>query len=189
LTTAPAGLRVLLGPEEIEATVARLAEEISERFDDGLVLAGVLRGSVPFLADLARTLTIHTVVDFLAITPYAPGTGRVRLLKDLDVDVSDRDVVIIEDIVDTGLTSAFLRGEIARRSPRSVSICAFVDRPARRVVPVDIEFVGIEIPDEFVIGYGLDHQGRYRNLRLLAAADPVVLDRDPDAYVDHLYPA
>ncbi len=185
-TAAP---RVLLDNAEIEATVERLAEEISARFEHGLVLAGVLRGSVLFLADLVRAMSIHTVVDFLAITPYAPGTGRVRLLKDLDVDVTDRDVVIVEDIVDTGLTSAFLRGEIERRSPRSLSVCAFVDRPAHRVVPVEIDFVGTQIPDEYVIGYGLDHRGRYRNLRLLAAADTAVLDADPDAYVRHLYPA
>ena len=185
----PEGLSVLLDADGIDTTVNRLAAEISERYDDGVVLAGVLRGSVMFLADLVRALTIRPIVDFMAITPYAPGTGRVRLLKDLDLDVSGRQVVLVEDIVDTGLTSAFLRGELARRSPSSVAVCAFVDRPARRVVPVDIEHVGIEIPDEFVIGYGLDHQGRYRNLRMLATADLELLDTDPDAYVSTLYPA
>ena len=94
-----------------------------------------------------------------------------------------------EDIVDTGLTSAFLRGELLRRAPRSLSICTLVDRPARRVVPVEIDYVGIEIPDQFVIGYGLDHEGRYRNVRVLAAADPEILAADPDAYVGALYPA
>ena len=187
MTTAPPGLRVLLDRHEVDATVARLAEEISGRYTDGLVLAGVLRGSVMFLADLARALDIHTIIDFLAITPYAAGTGRVRLLKDLDIDISGRDVVLVEDIVDTGLTSAFLRAEIERRAPASLAICTFVDRPARRVVPVELDFVGLEIPDEYVIGYGLDHRGRYRNLRVLATADTGVLDADPDAYVAHLY--
>jgi hypoxanthine phosphoribosyltransferase len=183
------GFEILLGEDEIESTVLRLAGELSDRFEDGVVLAGVLRGSVPFLADLVRAMTIRPIIDFLAITPYVPNTGRVRMLKDLDIDIAGRDVVIIEDIVDTGLTTAFIHGELSRRSPRSVCVCTFVDRPARRVVPVELAHVGIEIPDRFVIGYGLDHEGRYRNLRVLAAADPDVLAADPDAYVGDLYPA
>ena len=168
--------------------VARLAVEISDRYESGVVMAAVLRGSVPFLADLVREMAINPIVDFLAISPYAPGTGRVRLMKDLDLDVTDRDVVIVEDIVDTGLTTAFLRAEVERRSPRSVAVCALLDRRARRVVPVDLEFIGLEIPDEYVIGFGLDHEGRYRNLRLIATADHDVLAADPDAYVNALYP-
>ena len=183
------GLEILLDRSEIDATVARIAAEISERHRDGVVLAGVLRGSVPFLADLVRAVTVRPFIDFLAITPYAPGTGRVRLLKDLDIDISGRDVVIVEDIVDTGLNSAFVHGELSRRGPRSLSICTLVDRRARRVVPVELTHVGLEIPDLFVIGYGLDHEGRYRNLRVLASADPEVLAADPDAYVEALYPA
>lgn len=183
------GLEILLDEDAIVATVERLAAELSEAFDDGVVLAGVLRGSVPFLSDLVRAMTIRPLIDFLAITPYTPNTGRVRMLKDLDIDIADREVVIVEDIVDTGLTTAFIHGELSRRSPRSVSVCTLVDRPARRVVPVELAHVGLEIPDRFVIGYGLDHRGRYRNLRVLAAADPEVLDADPDAYVATLYPA
>ncbi len=178
------GLEVIL-----DAIVSRLAGELSERHDDGVVLVAVLRGSVPFLADLVRAMTIHSVVDFVALTPYTPGTGRVRLLMDVSTDLADRDVVIVEDIVDTGLTSAFLLGELSRRGPRSLSICTFVDRPARRVVPIDLDHVGVEIPDKFVIGYGLDHQGRYRNLRVLATADTTILGEDPDAYVEALYGA
>ncbi len=183
------GLEILLDEEQIEATVARLAGELSDRFDDGVILAGVLRGSVPFLSDLVRAMTIRPLIDFLAITPYAPNTGRVRMLKDLDIDITDRDVVIVEDIVDTGLTTAFIHGELSRRAPRRVAVCTLVDRPVRRVVPVELDHVGIEIADRFVIGYGLDHEGRYRNLRVLAAADPEVLAADPDAYVGKLYPA
>ncbi len=183
------GLEILLDREGIEATVARIAEEIDERHEDGVVLAAVLRGSVPFLADLVRAMSVRPVIDFLAITPYAPGTGRVRLLKDLDIDITDRDVVVVEDIVDTGLNSAFVHGELSRREPRSLSFCTLVDRRARRVVPIELAHVGIEIPDRFVIGYGLDHEGRYRNLRVLAAADPEILAADPDAYVEALYPA
>lgn len=185
----PPGLEIVLDEPAIDAVVARLAAEVSAATGDGVVLAAVLRGSVPFLSDLARAMTVRPLVDFLAITPYAPNTGRVRLLKDLDIDIADRDVVIVEDIVDTGLTTAFLRGELERRGPRSLRVCAFVDRPARRVVPVPIDHVGVEIPDRFVVGYGLDHEGRYRNARVLATADPAVLAEDPDAYVETLYPA
>ncbi len=181
------GLRVVLDADAIDATVERLAGELSGRFDDGVVLAAVLRGSVPFLADLSRAMTIHSLIDFLAITKYERGTGRVRLLKDLDIDITGRDVVVVEDIVDTGLTSAFLRGELTRRSPRSLTFCTFVDRVPARVVPVELDHVGVEIPDEFVIGYGLDYRGRYRNVKVLAAVDTDVLSSDPDAYVDELY--
>ena len=186
---AASTLQILLNEEEIESTVARLAAELSERHSDGVVLAGVLRGVVPFLSDLVRAMTVRSLIDFVAITPYAPNTGRVRLLKDLDIDIAGRAVVIVEDIVDTGLTTAFIHGELSRRSPASVSVCTLVDRPARRVVPVVLDHVGIEIPDQFVIGYGLDFEGRYRNLRVLAAADAEVLAADPDAYVSELYPA
>ncbi|MFT5201522.1 MAG: hypoxanthine phosphoribosyltransferase [Candidatus Aldehydirespiratoraceae bacterium] len=183
------GLEILLEEHEINATVARLAAEVSAAHSDGLILAGILRGSVPFLSDLARALTVRPLIDFLAITPYAPNTGRVRMLKDLDIDVAGRDVVLVNDIVDTGLTTAFVKGELERRGPRSVKVCTFVDRPVRRVVPVGLDYVGIEISDHFVVGYGLDHEGRYRNARVLATADPEVLATDPDAYVDALYPA
>ena len=180
---------ILLDRGGIDAIVERLAGELSERHDDGVVMIGVLRGSVPFLADLVRSMTIATMVDFVALSPYTPGTGRVRLVMDASINIEGRDVVIVEDIVDTGLTSAFLLGEFERRQPRSLALCTLIDRPARRVVPVAIDHVGLEIEDRFVIGYGLDFKGRYRNARQLAAADPEVLDTDPDAYVAALYRA
>ncbi len=179
--------RVLLTAEEIDATVARLAAEMSARYHDGVVLIGVLRGSVPFLADLVRVMTVPVSVDFMAITPYTPGSGRVRLLKDLDLDIAGRDAVIVEDIVDTGLSTAFLRRELERRNPRSVAVCTLLDRRIRRVVPVEIDFAGTEVADAFVVGYGLDHEGRYRNLRLVAAADVELLADDPDVYVPVFY--
>ena len=184
---APPESRVLLDAEEIEAIVARLAAEMSARYPEGVVLIGVLRGSVPFLADLARAMTVPVSVDFMAITPYTPGSGRVRLLKDLDLDITGRDAVIVEDIVDTGLSTAFLRSELERRRPRSVSVCALLDRRIRRVVPVEIDFAGAEVSDSYVIGFGLDHEGRYRNLRLVAVADVELLAADPDAYVPVFY--
>ena len=179
--------RLLLNPEQIDAIVARLAAEMSARFRDGVVLIGVLRGSVPFLADLVRAMTVSVSVDFMAITPYTPDSGRVRLLKDLDLDIAGRDAVIVEDIVDTGLSTAFLRTELERRKPRSVAVCTLLDRRVRRVVPVEIDFAGLEVSDSFVIGFGLDHEGRYRNLRLVAVADVELLTADPDVYVPVFY--
>ena len=179
--------RIVLGPDDIDATVTRLARELDRDHGDGTVLVGVLRGSVPFLADLVRAVHFHPRVDFVAVTAYTPGAGRVRLLKDLDLDVGGRDVVIVHDIVDTGLTSAFLVSEVERRRPRSVEMCALLDRSVRRVVPVPIAHVGREVGDDYLVGYGLDHEGRYRNLHLVAAVDRAVLEDDPDAYVPLLY--
>ena len=183
----PAEPRVLLTAEQIDEIVARLGAEMSARYPDGVVLIGVLRGSVPFMADLARAMTVPVSVDFMAITPYTPNSGRVRLLKDLDLDIAGLDAVIVEDIVDTGLSTAFLRSELLRRRPRSVAVCTLLDRRIRRVVPVEIDFAGAEVSDSFVIGFGLDHEGRYRNLRLVAAADMELLADDPDAYVPVFY--
>jgi hypoxanthine phosphoribosyltransferase len=142
---------------------------------------------VPFLADLCRALTIKPEVDFLAVSAYAPGTGRVRIVKDLDVDLLGRDVVLVEDIVDTGLTLTYLLGELRLRAPRSLATCALLDKRARRIVPTPIEHVGFVIPDEFVLGYGLDFAGRYRNLDHVVAGDLEALRNDPNAHVEQLY--
>jgi hypoxanthine phosphoribosyltransferase len=187
-TDPPTPARVLIDRDELRAGVRRLGRQLSETYDDGVVLVPVLKGSLLFVADLVRSMTVDPTVDFLAITTYAQGTGRVRLVKDLDGDVAGRDVVLVEDIVDTGLTLAFLLGELGRRGPASLQVCTLLDRPAGRILPSPLRFVGFEIPDEFVIGYGLDYAGRYRNLDLVAAADPAILRSDPDAYVAQLYP-
>ena len=180
---------ILLDRAGIESTIARLAHELSEAHHDGLIMIGVLRGSVPFMADLVRAMTIRTQVDFVAVTPYSPGTGRVRLLMDTETNLEGRDVVVVEDIIDTGLTSAFLLGEFGRRSPRSLSLCTLVNRPVRRVVPVEIAHQGLSVGDQFVVGYGLDFDGRYRNVPVLAAGELDVLQQNPDAYVPALYGA
>ncbi len=179
--------RVLISAEELQSGVARLGREISAAYTDGVVLVAVLKGSVPFLADLVRCLSVAPEVDFLAISAYAEGTGRVRLLKDLDLDIAGRDVVLIEDVVDTGLTLTYLLGELARRGPRSLEVCALLDKTARRIVPTPVRFVGFRVEDEFLVGYGLDFAQRYRNLDLVLAADLDVLRGDPDAYVDDVY--
>ncbi len=151
------------------------------------MLVAVLKGSVPFLADLVRALPRSVLVDFMAISTYAPDSGRVRIVKDLDVDVFDRHVVLVEDIVDTGLTATYLLRELGLRAPRSLATCALLDKAVRRIVPVALEFRGFEIGDEFVLGYGLDFAGRYRNLPEVVAGDLEVLRRDPDAYVGDLF--
>jgi hypoxanthine phosphoribosyltransferase len=123
----------------------------------------------------------------LAISSYAPGTGRVRIVKDLEVDIAGRDVVLVEDIVDTGLTLTYILGELRRRGPSSLEVCALLDKTARRLVPVPVRFVGFAIPDVFALGYGLDWQGRYRNLDRLVAGDLATLRNDPDAHVEALF--
>lgn len=177
---------MVAGREALRAAVRRIGAELSVAYDDGVVLVSVLKGSVIFLADLVRAMTILPTVDFLAISKYAPGTGRVRIVKDLDVDVNGRDVVLVEDIVDTGLTATYLVNELRSRGPRSVELCALLDRPAQRIVPTSIRFRGLEVGDEFLLGYGLDWGERYRNLDRLVAGDPTALQGDPDAHVDEV---
>jgi hypoxanthine phosphoribosyltransferase len=152
-----------------------------------VVLVAVLKGSIPFLSDLVRRLTIVPVIDFMAISAYAPETGRVRIVKDLDMDISERDVVLVEDIVDTGLTLHYLLAELGRRNPRTLEACTLLDRTSRRIIPTPVRYRGFEIGDEFVLGYGLDFSQRYRNLDRVVLADVDVLREDPDAYVPSLY--
>lgn len=178
--------RVVITTGQLRAAVARLAAEISGAHAGGVVLAAVLKGSVLFLADLVRHLTVPAEVDFLAISPYAAGTGRVRLVKDLETDIAGRDVVLVEDIVDTGLTVSYLLGELERRGPRSLSACTLLDRAVRRIVPAPLRFVGFEVGDEYLVGYGLDYEERYRNLDLVAATDLVALRAGRHAPLDAL---
>jgi hypoxanthine phosphoribosyltransferase len=164
-----------------------VAAEISAAHVDGVVLVAVLKGSIPFLSDLVRRLTIVPVIDFMAISAYAPETGRVRIVKDLDMDISGRDVVLVEDIVDTGLTLHYLLAELGRRNPQSLEACTLLDRTTRRIIPTPVRYRGFEIGDEFVLGYGLDFSQRYRNLDRVVLGDVEVLREDPDAYVPSLY--
>jgi hypoxanthine phosphoribosyltransferase len=186
--------RVLLDREALRAVVGRLGREISLSYGGDrpaagdVVLVALLRGSVVFLADLVRALTIDCAVDFLAVSSYARGSGRIRLLKDLDIDIAGRDVVLVEDVVDTGLTLAYLLGELRQREPASLEVCTLIDKQSRRIVPVPLRFVGASIDDPFVLGYGLDMAGRYRNLDMIAAAPFEEVRADPDLLVADLYP-
>jgi hypoxanthine phosphoribosyltransferase len=176
-----------MGPEALAETVSRLAAEIDRDHPDGVLLIGVLKGSLFFLADLVRAMSVPCEVDFIAISHFAPGSGRVRITKDLDVDITGRNVVVVEDIVDTGLTLSYLLGQLKARSPASLTVCALLDRARRRIVPLPTRYSGIAVDDEFVLGYGLDYAERYRNVSGLAVGDLRVLERDPDAYVSNFY--
>jgi hypoxanthine phosphoribosyltransferase len=181
---------VLADRQAIAAHVDRIARRIAADHPDGVVLVGVLKGALIFLADLARAITdIDVTVDFLAISRYAPDSGRVRILKDLDVDVEGRDVVLVEDLVDTGLTLAYLLSHVRERAPRSVDVCTLLDRPVRRIVPLTVRYVGEEIEDVFVLGYGLHHVDLYRNVPYIVEADRRVVLERPAAYVNVLYGA
>ncbi|HUR48691.1 MAG TPA: phosphoribosyltransferase family protein [Acidimicrobiales bacterium] len=173
---------------EIASVVRRLGQEISHAFPDGALLVAVMRGSVPFVADLARTISAPIAVDFLAISTYAPGTGRVRLTKDLDCDVQGRDVVLVEDLVDTGLTLNYVMTELAGRGPRSLSACALLNRARRRLVPTDLRFVGLEVDEDLILGYGLEYGGIYPNAAGIYDADLHRLRSDRHTYVPQLFP-
>lgn len=178
---------VLLGRRELRAVVERLGGEITAAHPGGLVLVGVLKGSLLFFADLVRAVTSPVEIDFLAISSFAPDSGRVRIVKDLDTDIGGRPVVVVEDVVDTGLTLSYLLGELARRSPSSLQVCTLLDKQARRLLPLPLDYVGATIPDVFALGYGLDFAGLYRNLGFIVAGDPLLLAADPDRYVRELY--
>jgi hypoxanthine phosphoribosyltransferase len=178
---------ILIARDELAAIVARLGADISRDHPDGVVLIAVLKGALVFLADLVRQVTVPVEIDFLALTRYAPDSGRVRLLKDIDVDVTDRAVILVEDLVDTGLTLAFLSRQLRERGAQQVEVCALLDRTPRRMIPLALRYVGKAVGEEYLLGYGLHHRDRYRNLGAVHVGDRAELDRDPDAYVASWY--
>ena len=167
-----ARLSTVLSEEELAGILDRLAIEVSRDFPNGVLCVGVLKGCVIFLADLVRRLSVPCGIDFLGLSAYRPGDTRVKILKDLDLDVSGRDVLLVEDVVDTGLSAHYVLGLLAARGARRVEICTLINRPSRRILPLEPAYVGIAIDDEFLVGYGLDVAERYRNLRMLATGDP-----------------
>ncbi|MFN8028388.1 MAG: phosphoribosyltransferase family protein [Acidimicrobiia bacterium] len=182
----------MLDEDALATTVERLATDIARDHPDGVVLVGILEGALLLLADLSRALArvapqLDVTVDVIALSRYAPDSGRVRLLLDVGVPVEGCDVVLVEDLVDTGLSLGYLLGHLRARGPRTLDVCALLDRPARRILPLDVRYVGLEIPDVYVLGYGLHHHDRYRNLSRVVVADRDVVRSDPDAYVPFLY--
>jgi hypoxanthine phosphoribosyltransferase len=166
----------LIDRERLQRRVAELGEEVSADYAGrDLLLVGVLKGAVFFMADLMRHLAIPCEIDFMAISSYGDSTdssGVVRILKDLDINIEGRDVLVVEDIIDSGLTLSYLMRNLEARDPASLEICALLTKPERREIDVPVRYVGFEIPNRFVIGYGLDFAERYRNLPYVGVLDP-----------------
>ena len=169
---------MLFTEAEIQAKVGELAAEIEAEYAGrDLLIVGVLRCAVMVMADLARAFTRHIEMDWMAVSSYGSGTkssGVVRILKDLDTDISGRDVLIVDEIIDSGLTLSWLTSNLASRNPASVEVATLLRKPEALKVPLDVKFVGWDIPNEFVVGYGLDYQERYRNLRDIGTLAPHV---------------
>lgn len=169
---------VLVSRDAIREMVKKLGEKISEDYKGkDLILVGVLKGGFVFLADLIREITIPVDMDFISVSSYGASTktsGVVRIIKDIDINVDNKHVLIVEDLVDTGLTLKHLKELFNTRSPASVKVCAAFDKPSRRKVDMKIEYEGIIIPDEFIVGYGLDYAGKYRNLPDVCTLKPQV---------------
>jgi hypoxanthine phosphoribosyltransferase len=179
---------VLLSSQAIQEKVAELGAQVGADYGDGiaedsqdLLLVTVLKGAVFFVTDLARAIPVPTQLEFMAVSSYGSSTsssGVVRILKDLDRDINDRDVLIVEDVVDSGLTLSWLLRNLATRRPRSLRVCTLLRKPDAVRADVDIAYVGFDIPNEFVVGYGLDYAERYRDLPYIGTLDPKVYEQE-----------
>lgn len=183
--------RVLFGREEIRRRVEELGRTIAGDYvGRDPILISVLKGGTVFLADLIRSIPLPVEIHLMAISPYggaAESMGRVRILLDVERDLAGRDVLLVEDIVDTGLTISYLLSMLRSRDPASLEVCALLDRSVRRIAPLRPKYVGFDCPDSFVVGYGLDFQERYRNLGdIFEVLDTAALTTDPDLLVPHL---
>jgi len=182
---------VLFGREEIRRRIEEVGRSITGDYEGRApVMISVLKGGSVFLGDLMREVGLPLSIDYMSISRYggaAESMGRVRIVKDLDADIGDRDVIIVEDIVDTGLTLGYLISVLESRNPASIQVCALLDKSARRIAPREIRYRGFECPDVYVVGYGLDFQERYRNIPdLLAVQDFAALEADPDMLLPYL---
>ena len=169
---------VMIKEEEIAERVQELGKQLTEEYNGKeLLVVGILKGCMLFLSDLVRTIDLPLTMDFMVVSSYGTTTkssGVVRIIKDLEREIEGKDVLIVEDIVDTGLTLSYLVENFKTRNPKSVKVCCLLDKPDRRKAKVDIEYVGFEIPDEFVVGYGLDYAEVYRNLPFVCVLKPEV---------------
>ena len=170
---------ILIDAETLQNRIRELAEEINADYEGReLLLVGVLKGAVFFMADLMRSITVPCEIDFMAISSYGASTdssGVVRILKDLDINIEGRDVLVVEDIIDSGLTLSYLMRNLEAREPATLEICALLTKPERREIEVPVRYVGFEIPNRFVIGYGLDFAERYRNLPYVGVLDAALI--------------
>jgi len=171
-------VNVLFTEAQIQQRLREMAQEIQRDYEgEELLIVGILRGAVMVMADLARSFDRHIEMDWMAVTSYGSGTkssGVVRILKDLDTDISGRHVVIVDEIIDTGLTLSWLTSNLSSRNPASVAIATLLRKPEALQMPVDVKYVGWDIPNEFVVGYGLDYREKYRNLRDIGTLAPHV---------------
>jgi hypoxanthine phosphoribosyltransferase len=176
-------LRILLSEQQIRSRILELGACIHKDYPEGpLLLIGILKGAFYFLGDLSRAIGRDVFIDFMGISSYGRGkttSGEVRVTKDLDVSIEGTDVLVVEDIIDSGITLNYLVGLLSQRKPKSVRVATLLDKPERRLRQVDVAYVGFQIPDEFVVGYGLDYAERYRNLR-----DICVLEEDEQSTAD-----
>ncbi|NLV87055.1 MAG: hypoxanthine phosphoribosyltransferase [Clostridiales bacterium] len=174
-------LKVLLTEEQLKERVSELGREISEKFKGQEPLfIGVLKGSFIFMADLVRQVDLKSSVDFMAVSSYGGGTtssGCVRINKDLNEDITDRHIIVVEDILDSGVTLSYLWGYLMNRKPASITLVTLLDKPARRKANIYADYVGFEVPDEFVVGYGLDYSEKYRNLPYVGILKPEVYSK------------
>jgi hypoxanthine phosphoribosyltransferase len=175
--------KVLIDEDALQQRVSDLGDEISADYAGrDLLLIGVLKGAVFFMADLMRRVTVPCEIDFMAISSYAGATessGVVRILKDLDINIEGRDVLVVEDIIDSGLTLSYLMRNLEARAPATLEVCALLTKPSRREIDVPVRYTGFEIPNEFVVGYGLDFAERYRNLPYVAVLDEELVPELP----------
>ncbi len=171
-------LKILITEQEIAARVQELGERISEDYrDKNLLLISVLKGSVAFMADLMRAIDVNARIDFMSVSSYGAGTrssGVVKIVKDLDMPIAGFDVLIVEDILDSGMTLSYISELLLARDPASIRICTLLDKPERRKANIVADYIGFEVPDEFVVGYGLDYDERYRNLPYVGILKPEV---------------
>lgn len=170
--------KVLLSAEEIQEKVKELGSQISKDYEGkNLMLISILKGSIVFMSDLMRAITIHCKIDFMAVSSYGSSTktsGVVRILKDLDIPLENYDVLIVEDILDSGMTLDYITKILNERHPNSIKICTLLDKPARRKIDIKADYVGFLVPDEFVVGYGLDYDERYRNVPFVGVLRPEI---------------
>ena len=174
-------LKVLITEEEIKAKVSELGAQISRDYEGkNLLLVGVLKGSVVFMADLMRAITIPARIDFMAVSSYGSGTkstGVVKIIKDLDIDLHGYDVLIVEDILDSGMTLKYKTGLLEQRGTKSIKIATLLDKPARRKADIKADYYCFNIPDEFVVGYGLDYDEEYRNFPAVGVLKPEIYEK------------
>lgn len=170
--------KVLLSAEEIQEKVKELGAQISKDYEGkNLMLISILKGSIVFMSDLMRAITIHCKIDFMAVSSYGSSTktsGVVRILKDLDIPLENYDVLIVEDILDSGMTLDYITKILNERHPKSIKICTLLDKPSRRKIDIKADYVGFLVPDEFVVGYGLDYDERYRNVPFVGVLRPEI---------------